>query len=142
MTRGDATVIDKSVGDSPAQGGFTLIEILVALIVLIIGVAGVLSMQMSAMKGTSYSRHATEAIVLAEDKLEDLLTMNPQNAAFLGGNDRVNAQGVPVAIPTFGYDRTWTIGGGSTPIITLQIVWQERNRDPHTLTFRTQRSLF
>lgn len=127
-------------GDRCDQGGFTLIEILVALIVLIIGVAGILTMQMSALKGTSYSRHATEAIVLAEDKLEELIAMDPNSGQFVDGNDTVNAQSQPAGGADFPYNRTWTVAGSPIATVTLQIQWQERNRDTYTLTFVTQRT--
>ena len=58
------------------QGGFTIIEVLIALLVLVVGFAGILSLQLTAMRATSFSRHATEASVLAEDKMEQLRTIS------------------------------------------------------------------
>lgn len=125
-----------------AQAGFTLVEILVSLVVLMIGVTGILTMQMSSMKGTSYSRHATEAIVLAEDKLEELLSVDPASAPFANGSDPIggiDAQGNNPPVSGVAYTRNWAIAGNPLATITLTITWQERGRDNHTLTFRTQR---
>jgi type IV pilus assembly protein PilV len=61
----------RRVATPPARGagGFTVIELLVALTVLAVGITGILSLQMTSLRATSYSRHATEAAVLAEDRM-------------------------------------------------------------------------
>ena len=57
------------------QQGFTLIEVMIAVLLLLVGVAGVLSIQMVSMRASSFSRHATAATMVAEDKREELMTM-------------------------------------------------------------------
>jgi type IV pilus assembly protein PilV len=124
------------------EAGFTLVEILVALIVLIIGVAGVLTMQMSALRGTTYSRHATEAIILGEDKMEELMAIAPTSPGFLGGGpETINSLGQPPAVGDFEFERDWVIAGVN-PLVTITVTvrWVERGKDNHSMSFQTQRA--
>jgi prepilin-type N-terminal cleavage/methylation domain-containing protein len=57
-----------------ADGGFTMIELMVALTILLIGLMVLLATVVTSVRASSFSRHATEAAVLAEDKLEQLRT--------------------------------------------------------------------
>ena len=76
------------------QEGFTLIEVMIAMLLLLVGVAGVLSLQMISVRATSFSRHATEATIVAEDKMEDLMTLSTTSPLFVTGTDLVDGQGV------------------------------------------------
>jgi prepilin-type N-terminal cleavage/methylation domain-containing protein len=65
-------------GRRTGQRGFTLIEILVALVITVLGLMAISAMYVANAQGTSYARHATEASVLAEDQLELMLTTRPR----------------------------------------------------------------
>ena len=96
---------ERSLRGKVDNGGFTLIEVMIALLLLLIGVAGVLSLQMVSVKATGFSRHATEATILAEDKMEELMTISP--ALLVNGTDIVDSDGVDSA--TCFYVRAWTV---------------------------------
>ena len=49
------------------QAGFTLLEVLVALVILAVGLLGLAGMQMSGLKNTNDSRYRTTAATLARD---------------------------------------------------------------------------
>jgi len=53
--------------------GFTLLEVLIALVVLAVGILGVASMQISAIRGNSHGRQITEATSVASALMENLL---------------------------------------------------------------------
>lgn len=54
------------------QGGFTLIETLVSVVILTIGLVGVASLMSQTVTGTAKSRYMSTAAMLATEKLEDL----------------------------------------------------------------------
>ena len=126
-------------GERTEERGFTLIEVLIALLVLMVGMAGILSLQLTSMKATSFSRHATEASSLAEDKVEDLRTVPLNSARFANGNDQVDSRGVADAAGL--YTRTWTIAPGiETTIITVSVAWTERGNEPYTISMADMRT--
>jgi len=119
------------------QGGFTVVEVLIALLVLLIGMAGMLSLQLTAMKATGFSRHATEATILAEDRLEFLRTAPV--ATLVSGSDQVDARGEVDATGLF--VRTWTVTPGTElTTITVAVAWQEQGADDYTITMSTLRT--
>ena len=148
MYRGGAPVVRISVRGSRTNpgtagrrrdGGFTLIELMIAMTVLIIGIAGILSMQMTAMRSSAYSRHATEASVLGEDTMEALRTV-PVASIVDTAAESINEHGIPDAGGL--YTREWTITDDGT-IATLVVVvrWKERGSEDHAITFTTMRVL-
>jgi len=68
------------------QEGFTLLEVLISLAVFSIGVLAVVALQTSAIQGNSSANHMTEASILAQDKVEELMTL-PITHAFLNDQD-------------------------------------------------------
>jgi type IV pilus assembly protein PilV len=79
-----------------SQKGFSLIEVLIAMTILVIGILAVGGMQTTAVKNNAISRRITEASALAASQLEFLTTL-PYNDPLL--NDR-NGDG------TTGLDKT------------------------------------
>lgn len=118
-----------------SEGGFTIIEILIALLVLLIGMAGVLSLQLTSVEATAFSRHATEASVLAEDKMEQLRTV--PLAVLSNGLDQVDARGVIDAAGL--YARTWTIDGRT---VEVTVSWSEQGNvdEQLSVTLRSERN--
>lgn len=115
-----------------------MIELLIALTVLIIGLTGIVQLQMTGIRASSYARHSTEATVLAEDKMESLRT-----APLIVDTDDeiVDAQGN--VDPDALYTRGWVIAdlGSSIWDIEVTVTWLERGdaNDDHTVTLRTRR---
>ena len=117
--------------------GFTLIELMISLTVLMIGIIGILAMQMTSLRASGYSRHATEASVLAEDQMEALRSMPAGSIVNQGApGQRVNAQGVVSA--TGLYSRTWsaTLNLDNTFTVVVTVAWNERGTTPHAITLR------
>jgi prepilin-type N-terminal cleavage/methylation domain-containing protein len=57
---------------SADQAGFTLIEVMVALLLAAIAIMGILGLYTTSTRASGFSRHTTEATILAEDKIESL----------------------------------------------------------------------
>jgi prepilin-type N-terminal cleavage/methylation domain-containing protein len=120
-----------------SERGFTVVEVLIGLLVLLIGMAGILTLQLTSSEASSFSRHATEASVLGEDKMEQLRTIP---LAILGdGTDRVDAGGI-VDNANGLYVRAW-IYDLARDLITVTVTWHERGEkgDAYTVTLETVR---
>lgn len=131
--------MDQRVSRAGRRGeeGFTVVEVMIAMLVLVIGLAGILSLQLTAIRATSFSRHATEASLLAEDKMEALRTVPA--ATLVAGTDTVNAGGMVDAEGL--YTREWTItAGGATTAVTVAVTWSEQGSEPYTITMSTLRT--
>ena len=55
--------------------GFTIVELLVAVVVMTIAFAGLTTMEIACINGTSIANNVTTGITLAQDKMEELHTL-------------------------------------------------------------------
>ena len=114
------------------QEGWTLIEVLVAIVILCVGLLAVGTMQISAIRGNFMGGNTSIALTLASQKMEDLLNRNYTDAALANGahTEQVSDSGV-VAAGGF-YRRDWTItdtvtGASNWPTmkeITIIVSWE------------------
>jgi len=96
--------------------GFTLLEVMISLVILAIGLLGLASLQVMAIKGNSFGQQMTVASTMAQNQLEQLRRSTLANGTF---NDSVTDQnGIT-------YARSWTItldspqAGANTVVITI-----------------------
>jgi prepilin-type N-terminal cleavage/methylation domain-containing protein len=128
------------------EAGFTIIEVMIALLILLIGLSGILSMQMTSMGATAFSRHATEASVVGEKKMEELTALATTSLPTVAGNDSdlVDSRGEsdPGCYPSCNYTREWTAAlnaAGTEWDMTVKVTWYERGTEPYSLTFYSRR---
>ncbi|MEO8843640.1 MAG: prepilin-type N-terminal cleavage/methylation domain-containing protein [Kofleriaceae bacterium] len=57
--------------------GFTLIEVMIAMVLTAIAIMGIIALYVTETKASGFSRHSTEASVLAQDRLEKLRLIGP-----------------------------------------------------------------
>lgn len=55
--------------------GFTIIEVVIAMAIFAIGILAVASLQVATIKGNSSARKMTDAVTLAENRLETMLNL-------------------------------------------------------------------
>ncbi|MCU0587749.1 MAG: prepilin-type N-terminal cleavage/methylation domain-containing protein [Syntrophobacteraceae bacterium] len=55
--------------------GFTLIELLVGIVVFSLGILALIRLQVSSLEGNSFANDLTQAVVLAEDRMERLMAL-------------------------------------------------------------------
>ena len=79
----------RRVGRRRGPGGFTLVEVLMAMTILTIGLLGVAKMQISAIHGNYTSSTTTVALTLAEQKMESLMSTSYSDAS-LNNTDTAN----------------------------------------------------
>jgi type IV pilus modification protein PilV len=142
------------------QEGWTLIEVLVAVVILCVGLLAVGTMQISAIRGNFMGGNTSIALTLASEKMEDLLNRNYTDAALadsVAGNngnlsvitagsvdheESVSDSGI-VGAGSF-YRRIWNVadavpGAANWPTmkeITVIVTW-ENNR--HRVTISSMR---
>lgn len=106
-----------------------MIEVMVAILLTAIALIGIMAMYMAGTRASSYSRHTTEASVLASDGIERLRSQAVPTAVTVSG---VNEQGKVVAGGLF--TRTSTVVGplGTAPTayydLTVAVTWSEDGR--------------
>ena len=87
-------------GDRPRPApaaGFTLLEILIALVVLSIGLLGIAALQGVGLRTSHGAQLTSQASVLAYD-IADRIRANPQGT-YLGSTDNINCDNPPTAPP-------------------------------------------
>jgi len=67
-------------GKRNREQGFTLIEVLIAIVILTVGLLAVGTMQISAIRGNFMSGNTSIALSLASEKMEDLLNKDFNHA--------------------------------------------------------------
>jgi len=70
--------MDQKKGLPIGEGGFTLLEVIVAISILTFGLLAVASMQLTAIRGNYNASNITEGTTVAQDRLEQFL-LQPYN---------------------------------------------------------------
>jgi type IV pilus modification protein PilV len=70
--------------DKHCQSGFSMVEVLVAILLLTVGLLALATMQTQAVASNNYGNKLTEATFLAQDKLEELRLLNECYLAVIG----------------------------------------------------------
>lgn len=113
--------------------GFTLVEIVVAIVMLAVGVLASASLTAALMKSNRGVTNRTRANETLRLKVEEL--QSAQYSEIVNGNDTVTLGGVA-------FGRTWTVAA-NTPqanvkTITLTVAWTDRQGN-HSVTNQTFR---
>lgn len=105
--------------------GFTLIELVVALLIFSIGVLGFMKMQGESIRGNAFSQQMSTALSLAQDKAEELVQLDYKNGSTRIGSGSASASRNGVA-----YDLAWTVssmGSATAPsAVDLTVIWHEK----------------
>ena len=114
------------IRDGSQNGGFTLMEVLIAIAVFAIGMLAVGSMQISAVNNNFAARMRTEATILASEKMEELMSLENYDDPLLSDITHIWPDPVdPDAI----YCMEWEVEEDypltSTKTITLSVRWTE-----------------
>ena len=115
--------------------GFTLTEVLIGLVILAVGILAIAAMQITSIKGGSFSSHLTQATFFAQDKLEYLKNLSYSDSNLGGG---LHSEGI---LPGTIFSRQHHIvedAGNSMKMITVTVQWTDRGN--HSISFSTIRS--
>ncbi len=131
---------------SRAQGqrvsaGFTLTEVMIAIVVLSIASLGAASTVIGVINGNNVSKRVAVATMLAQTKMEDLKNLQYTGADLTAGTHPANPESLTV---TGGgsYTRTWQvtdIAGVAMKTVTVTVQWK-RGGTTHQVAATTSRA--
>ena len=107
--------------------GFSLIEVLIALVILAIALLALAGLMVQSTNSNSWGSHLTEASTFAQDKLEELRMTTWANLNS-DTDVRTGATGT-------NYTRTWTVttnATGNLRTVSINISWTDKTN--HTIT--------
>jgi type IV pilus assembly protein PilV len=126
------------------EKGFTLIEVIIAIVIFSIGILGVGAMHYESIRGNSFAMQITRANNISEDMTEFLKAL-PYTSDSLGGanpiNVQVNKSMTDITDGGVTYRRTWFITQAldstnnvinDVRIVTVETWW---DNDNHHLSF-------
>jgi len=120
------------MNNSMKPNGFSLIEILIALVILSIAFLALAGLMVQTTRNNSFGGHMTEAATFAQDKLEQLRATSW--IVITPGSDLINSNGVVKAwVPPISltsnkdFARKWTVdSNGNVKTITVNINWNDK----------------
>ena len=112
--------------------GFTLLEVMIAMVILAVSLLGLAGLQMVSLNSNSLASQITEATTLAQDRLERLITTPFANLSGGGGGNVTGATGVT-------YNVQWTVNPdppvGSRANVTVTVQWTQDTN--HTVSIQS-----
>lgn len=109
------------------RAGFSLVEAIIAMLVVGVGIAGVMSMVFWMVRANGWSGNMTEALILGQDKLEDL-------------NETPFAQIVNGSDTSGPFSRSWTISNNVSnrfKEVELEVAWTRPNGNVSRVVMQT-----
>lgn len=108
----------ESINKPTGNRGFTLLEVLIVIFLLVTALLGVISTTGMIIKSNSQSKTMTTVTTLAKDKMEQLISTGYNSVA---GTDTIDSI----------YTRTWTVTADGSPaagmktiVVTVRGNWQ------------------
>ncbi|MDO9350611.1 MAG: prepilin-type N-terminal cleavage/methylation domain-containing protein [Deltaproteobacteria bacterium] len=111
--------------------GFTLIEVLVALVILAVSLLALAGLMTTSTRNTASGGRLTEAATFAQDKLEELRAMSWESIPLNQTTDS------PISRPGIQYDRSWiaSLNALNPDIKEIQITIRWTDATSHSLRF-------
>lgn len=112
-------------GINKKQSGFTLIEVMIALVILAAGLLALATMQIVSIRSNAFSSEMTYSTMLAQQQLENLRNLPYDNTNLDSGT-----HGLPPIIGDKGasYTVAWTVDTSVADMktITLDVTWESQ----------------
>ena len=116
--------------------GFTLIEVLIAVILLAIGFLAIGALHVTSTRGGLFSSNLMQASYVAQDRLEFLKNLPFTDAQIQVGSSTKDSR--PISGVVFNWSDQITTAGGDARKITVTVTWNDGV--DHNVSFSTIRS--
>ena len=126
-------------------GGFSLIEIMIAMSILGFGMMGIAAMQLNVMRGSQGSRDLTRAVEIAQGQLEQLSRLNWSDLSTtawttpVAATSEVDSNAVQSDQVYLIDQRITDVVAGSTRSIDVRVSWTDPRRGNRNFSLTTLR---
>ena len=119
------------------KDGFSLIEVMVAVIFLAIGLLAIASLQVTSVRGNFFSNNLMQATYVAQDRLEYLKSL-PIDDPLLSTGDHQDVP-TPINISGINFNRAYRVGlNGNLIVVKYTVSWNDGT--DHSISFSTFKS--
>jgi prepilin-type N-terminal cleavage/methylation domain-containing protein len=132
--------MDRLNADHRRSGGMTLVELMIAVVLLSIGLLSMIALQVNALRGSQLGRHYTDAAQIARDQIETLQNLDWDDpgmattdwtAPVVRSLRDIQVDGEPDAVEqSFSVQHRITADAGDdVRLIDVRVTWYEGNDD-------------
>jgi prepilin-type N-terminal cleavage/methylation domain-containing protein len=123
------------------ERGMTLIEVMIALVITTVGLLGALAMIGSLYVGSTFNRNVTEALTLAQSKVEQVNSQVVTIGSPVDGPEPVESlDALGNAGTAFTRTTTWaTNPAQQTRKVTVVVAWTDGGGRGHSVTLQDER---
>ena len=128
----------KGLPEIKREKGFTLLEVMIALLILSIGLLGLAGLQIASTKSNSFSNQMTIGITLGQDGLEILRNLEYDDTQLNAGN-HTDSDNPLRRLGDMGFNRSWTVSedaANQLKTITVTVQWPDPD-NTHSVQFTT-----
>jgi len=133
------------------KDGFTLLEVLIALLILGVALLGMALMQINAINTNKTGNDITQGTLLGEQRLEEMKAQAfdqiTTSTGISGGSPDTAAitspsfpAGQKTALGGMTYYQVWNVSGADPKEITAYVLWRDRFGFWHRVSLKTSRS--
>lgn len=119
------------------KDGFTLMEVLVAMLLLTIGLLGVANLTVGIIKGNSYSKNVTTATIVAQQQIDQAQRVGYTNVNSLAGSTTVSMGGTSFTRATT-VTNSSPLGEANMKTVSVAVSWNPGNNSVSLNTIISQ----
>ena len=127
------------------EKGFTLSEVLVAIVVLSLGLLGLETMHIAAIQVNTIASRMTQATTLAQERAELLMAMPYNDPMLADTTSKGSFTSYTDPQPPQGYTIRWEVDtdtpSGGIKTINIYVTWKNKASQPKSFNLAVQKSI-